>query len=92
MQYIGTLVMDYIRQVAPDATKIATGLNGKVEKGVWYCDDMEMLLANPPHILISSNYSRIDSEESHMKKYRELKAKGCYLISGSGNDGKKRSS
>ena len=28
----GTTVMDYIRQVAPDANKIATGLNGKVTK------------------------------------------------------------
>lgn len=49
---------------------------------------MEMLLKNPPHILVSSNYSNGDSEESHMKKYRELKAKGCYLISGAGNNGR----
>ena len=50
---------------------------------------MEMLLKNPPHIMTSSNYSSIDDDESHMTKYRELKAKGCYLISGAGNKGKK---
>lgn len=83
----GTNVMDYIRQVVPDARKIATSLPGKVVKNIWYCDDMEMLLANPPDILTSSNYSTSDSAEHHMIKYKELRDKGCFLVSGAGNDG-----
>lgn len=84
----GTLVMDYIRQVAPDAKKIATGLSGTVSKNEWKCNDLDMLLKNPPHIMVSSNYDGNDHSEIKMTKYRELKDKGCFLISGAGNDGK----
>lgn len=85
----GTSVMDFIRQILPDAKKLATGLNGEVKKGIWYCKDMDELLQFPPDILISSNYSTADSEESHMSKYKELLNKGCFLISGAGNKGSK---
>lgn len=83
----GTNVMDYIRQVVPDARKIACDFSGTVEKNVWNCVGMQKLLDNPPQVFTSSSYNTSDSQEHHMKKYRELREKGCFLVHGAGNDG-----
>lgn len=83
----GTTVMDYIRQVVPDARKIACDFSGTVEKNIWKCEGMEKLLNNPPQVFTSSSYNTSDSQEHHMKKYRELREKGCFLVHGAGNDG-----
>ena len=83
----GTTVMDYIRQVVPDARKIACDFSGITEKNVWKCEGMEKLLSNPPQVFTSSSYNTSDSQEHHMKKYRELRGKGCFLVHGVGNDG-----
>ena len=83
----GTTVMDYIRQVVPDARKIACDFSGITEKNVWKCEGMEKLLSNPPQVFTSSSYNSSDSQEHHMKKYRELREKGCFLVHGAGNDG-----
>lgn len=83
----GTTVMDYIRQVVPDAKKIACDFSGTVEKNVWNCVGMQKLLNNPPQVFTSSSYNTSDSQEHHMKKYRELREKGCFLVHGAGNDG-----
>lgn len=83
----GTNVMDYIHQVVPDARKIACDFSGTVEKNVWKCEGMEKLLSNPPQVFTSSSYNSSDSQEHHMKKYRELRDKGCFLVHGAGNDG-----
>ena len=83
----GTNVMDYIRQVVPDARKIACDFSGITEKNVWNCVGMQKLLDNPPQIFTSSAYNSSDSQEHHMKKYRELRDKGCFLVHGAGNDG-----
>lgn len=83
----GTTVMDYIRQVVPDARKIACDFSGTVEKNIWKCEGMEKLLSNPPQVFTSSSYNSSDSQEHHMKKYRELREKGCFLVHGAGNDG-----
>lgn len=83
----GTTVMDYIRQVVPDARKIACDFSGTVEKNVWNCVGMQKLLDNPPQIFTSSAYDSSDSKEHHMIKYQELREKGCFLVHGAGNDG-----
>lgn len=83
----GTNVMDYIRQVVPDARKIACDFIGTVEKNIWNCVGMQKLLDNPPQVFTSSSYNTSDSQEHHMKKYRELRDKGCFLVHGAGNDG-----
>ena len=83
----GTTVMDYIRQVVPDARKIACDFSGITEKNVWNCEGMQKLLDNPPQVFTSSSYNSSDSQEHHMKKYRELREKGCFLVHGAGNDG-----
>lgn len=83
----GTTVMDYIRQVVPNARKIACDFSGITEKNVWKCEGMEKLLNNPPQVFTSSSYNSSDSQEHHMKKYRELRDKGCFLVHGAGNDG-----
>ena len=82
----GTTVMDYIRQVVPDARKIACDFSGTVEKNVWKCEGMEKLLNNPPQVFTSSSYNTSDSQEHHMKKYKELRGKGCFLVHGAGNN------
>lgn len=82
----GTTVMDYIRQVVPDARKIACDFSGITEKNVWKCEGMEKLLSNPPQVFTSSSYNTSDSQEHHMKKYKELRGKGCFLVHGAGND------
>lgn len=82
----GTTVMDYIRQVVPDARKIACDFSGTVEKNVWNCVGMQKLLDNPPQVFTSSSYNTSDSQEHHMKKYKELRGKGCFLVHGAGND------
>lgn len=83
----GTTVMDYIRQVVPDARKIACDFSGTVEKNIWICVGMQKLLSNPPQVFTSSSYNTSDSQEHHMKKYKELRDKGCFLVHGAGNDG-----
>ena len=83
----GTTVMDYIRQVVPDARKIACDFSGTVERNVWNCTGMQKLLDDPPQVFTSSSYNTSDSQEDHMKKYRELRDKGCFLVHGAGNDG-----
>lgn len=83
----GTNVMDYIRQVVPDARKIACDFSGTVKKNVWNCAGMQKLLDNPPQVFTSSSYNSSDSQEHHMKKYKELRDKGCFLVHGAGNDG-----
>ena len=83
----GTTVMDYIRQVVPDARKIACDFSGITEKNVWNCEGMQKLLDNPPQIFTSSAYDSSDSKEHHMIKYQELREKGCFLVHGAGNDG-----
>ena len=83
----GTTVMDYIRQVVPDARKIACDFSGITEKNVWKCEGMQKLLDNPPQVFTSSSYNTSDSQEHHMKKYKELRDKGCFLVHGAGNDG-----
>ena len=82
----GTNVMDYIRQVVPDARKIACDFSGITEKNVWKCEGMEKLLSNPPQVFTSSSYNTSDSQEHHMKKYKELRGKGCFLVHGAGNN------
>ena len=40
----GTTVMDYIRQVLPDAKKIACSSTSKTVNNIWICPDFEKLL------------------------------------------------
>lgn len=83
----GTTVMDYIRQVLPDARKIACSSTSRTINDEWVCPDFEYLLENPPHVYTGSAFNSSDSNESHMTKYRKLKNKGCFLAFGAGNEG-----
>lgn len=83
----GTTVMDYIRQVLPDAKKIACSSTSKTVNNIWICPDFEKLLENPPQVYTGSAFNSSDNEESHMVKYKELRDKGCFLSFGAGNEG-----
>lgn len=83
----GTTVMDYIRQVLPDAKKIACSSTSKTVNNIWICHDFEKLLKNPPQVYTGSAFNSSDAKESHMVKYKELRDKGCFLSFGAGNEG-----
>lgn len=83
----GTTVMDYIRQVLPDARKIACSSTSKTVNNIWICPDFEKLLKNPPQVYTGSAFNSSDAKESHMVKYKELRDKGCFLSFGAGNEG-----
>lgn len=84
----GTTVMDYIRQVLPDARKIACSSTSKTINNIWICPDFEKLLENPPQVYTGSAFNSSDAQESRMTKYTELRDKGCFLSFGAGNEGK----
>lgn len=83
----GTTVMDYIRQVLPDAKKIACSSTSKTVNNIWICPDFEKLLENPPQVYTGSSFNSSDAQESRMTKYTELRDKGCFLSFGAGNEG-----
>lgn len=83
----GTTVMDYIRQVLPDAKKIACSSTSKTVNNIWICPDFEKLLENPPQVYTGSSFNSSDAQESRMTKYKELRDKGCFLSFGAGNEG-----
>ena len=83
----GTTVMDYIRQVLPDARKIACSSTSKTVNNIWICPDFEKLLENPPQVYTGSAFNSSDAQESRMTKYTELRDKGCFLSFGAGNEG-----
>lgn len=82
----GTLVMDYIRQVVPEATKLSVksgkkSVNGKIVE--W--DAMDYLLENTPDFLGTANHSGNISDAKYMSYYKELYDKGCFLVCSAGN-------
>ena len=79
--------MDYIRQVLPDARKIACSSTSKTVNNIWICPDLEKLLENPPQVYTGSAFNSSDAQESRMTKYTELRDKGCFLSFGAGNEG-----
>ena len=85
----GTTVMDYIRQVLPDARKIACSSTSKTVNNIWICPDFEKLLENPPQVYTGSAFNSSDAKENRMSKYKELRDKGCFLSFGAGNEGEK---
>lgn len=86
----GTTVMDFIRQVAPDANKIAISTDGSIKtvKGekILTSPGMDFYLANPPDILTTSYFRANDDEDPKWSCYKELKAKGTYLCLSAGNE------
>lgn len=83
----GTTVMDYIRQVLPNARKIACSSTSRTVNNIWICPDFEKLLENPPQVYTGSSFNSSDAKESRMVKYKELRDKGCFLSFGAGNEG-----
>ena len=56
----GTNVMDYIKQVAPDARKITAEMYGKTLNGVLYSEGMDYLQSIVPDVLTTSLFSSQD--------------------------------
>ena len=83
----GTSVMDIIRQVLPDAKKIAVKTSGTVNKrtGKVKSEGLDYLFENVPDILTTSFFKNTDDDFPMFDKYKELKEKGCFLVCAAGN-------
>ena len=83
----GTNVMDYIRQVAPEARKVTAEMSGRTSNGVLYSEGMDYLQKIVPDILTTSIFFSSDYKNPKLALYKQLYDKGCFLCSAAGNDG-----
>lgn len=81
----GTIVMDYIRQVAPEAKKISAKSYDSVVKGEFQSAAMDFLLSNVPDFLGTANHGGLIDKDITKPYYKELHKKGCYLLCSAGN-------
>ena len=81
----GTLVMDYIRQVVPGATKLAIASYDKIVNKKIESEALSYLLENTPAILTTSNHSGFIDREICIPYYKEIYDKGCFLVCSAGN-------
>lgn len=82
----GTNVMDYIRQVCPDAYKITAELHGSISKGILTSAGADYLLKEQPDILTTSEWGNWDLKEPVNAVYETLKSRGTYLCCSAGNE------
>ena len=82
----GTTVMDYIRQVAPEAEKWAIKTQGTIKNGVLYSRGMDYLQEHVPDILTTSFFKSNDDDNPKWDLYKKLKEKGCVLCCAAGNN------
>ena len=83
----GTNVMDYIRQVAPEARKMTAESNGKTINNILYSEGMDYLQKITPDILTTSEFSSSDYREPNFSLYKKLYDNGCFLLCAAGNEG-----
>lgn len=81
----GTLVMDYIRQVAPEATKLSICSDDKIKSGKIESEALDYLIKHTPDILTTSNHGGFINREICIPYYKEIYDKGCFLVCSAGN-------
>lgn len=81
----GTLVMDYIRQVAPDAEKFSIESYDKIVNGRVESEAINWLLENTPDFLGTANHSGLIKDDRFKPYYQEIYNKGCFLVCSAGN-------
>lgn len=81
-----TSVIDYIRQVVPEAKKLAIETQGTIKNGVLYSEGMDYLQNNIPDILTTSFFKSTDIKEPKFSLYKNLYDNGCFLCCAAGND------
>lgn len=81
----GTLVMDYIRQVVPDAEKFSIESNTSIINGKVKSEAIDWLLANTPDFLGTANHSGLIKDDRLKPYYQEIHDKGCFLVCSAGN-------
>lgn len=87
---IGTVVMDYIRQVLPEAIKLSIASDDKAVNGNLESEAIDYLLSNTPDFLCTANHSGFNSFDGRKIKmyqpyYEEIYNKGCFLVCSAGN-------
>ncbi len=82
----GTTVMDYIRQVVPEANKLSVETSGTIKNNVLYSEGMDYLQKNTPDIITTSFFKSSDLKEPKQSLYKKLYDKGCFLCCCAGNE------
>lgn len=84
----GTLVMDYIRQVAPDALLWSANSNDTISNGELHSDAINCLMEIEPDFIGTANHSGFIDREEAIPHYQKLYDKGAYLLCSAGNEQK----
>lgn len=82
----GTNVMDFIRQVAPEARKITGEMNGTIKNGKIKSEQFQFLIDNKPDLFTSSVYDAGGYEDCQIELYKKLSTNGCFLCCAAGNE------
>lgn len=77
--------MDYIRQVAPEATKFAIETGAKYDGKTLEDEGVEYLLENTPDFLGTASFGGFIERDFMIPYYKETHDKGCYLVCAAGN-------
>ena len=77
--------MDYIRQVAPEATKLAIDSSISISNGKVACDAIDYLIRNIPDFLGTASHKKLMSDKAMMAYYKQLYDRGCFLVCTAGN-------
>lgn len=81
----GTLVMDYIRQVAPEAIKWSINSGARITNNKLQSEAIDYLLKNTPDFLGTANFSGFIDRDISIPYYTQMHEKGCYLVCAAGN-------
>lgn len=85
----GTLVMDYIRQVAPDAIKLSIESDDEIINNELKSEAIDYLLKYTPDLLGTANHSGFIDRKEAKPYYEEIYNKGCFLCCSAGNEQEK---
>lgn len=81
----GTLVMDYISQVVPEAEKLSIDSDDRIMNGKLESKAINYLLENTPDFLGTANHSGLIDDDRLIPYYQEIYNKGCFLVCSAGN-------
>lgn len=82
----GTLVMDYIMQVAPEAYLSSVKSKEKISNGRLESAAMEYLMEYKPDLIGTANHGGFIDNDVCKPYYQKLYDEGCYLICSAGNE------
>ena len=76
----GTNVMDYIRQVAPEARKVTAEMSGRTSNGVLYSAGMDYLQKIVPDILTTSIFFSSDYKNQSLRYINSFMIRVAFYV------------